>query len=96
MTSGMGLTIRRLVEDDYQAFSDVVAAAFLHDPDPSDAAFERPLFDLDRVHGVFEESEPIGTSGALTRDIGVPGGVLSRPPRSRRSASNPVTAGGVC
>ncbi len=69
----MGLTIRTLGEDDYQAFRDVVAAAFLHDPDPSDAASERPLFDLDRVHGVFEDDELIGAAGAFTRDVTVPG-----------------------
>ncbi|MEO6089511.1 MAG: GNAT family N-acetyltransferase [Umezawaea sp.] len=69
----MGLTIRTLGEDDYQAFSDVVAAAFLSDPDPSDAAFERPLYDLDRVHGVFDGSELIGSGAVLAREVTVPG-----------------------
>jgi predicted acetyltransferase len=70
----MGLTIRTLGEDDYQAFSDLVAAAFLADPDPSDAAFERPLFDLDRVHGVFDGPELIGSGAVLARRMTVPGG----------------------
>ncbi|HEX6343245.1 GNAT family N-acetyltransferase [Umezawaea sp.] len=70
----MGFTIRTLVEDDYQSFCAVVSAAFLGDPDPADAAFERPLYDLDRVHGVFEDGEMIGSAAVTTRDLTVPGG----------------------
>jgi hypothetical protein len=69
----MSLTIRTLGEDDYQAFSDLVAAAFLQDPDPSNAALERPLYDLDRVHGVFDGTELIGSGAALPREMTVPG-----------------------
>ncbi|MCS7476208.1 GNAT family N-acetyltransferase [Umezawaea endophytica] len=69
----MGLTIRTLREADYQAFGDMIAAAFLADPSPSDAALERPLYDLDRVHGVFEGAELIGSAGAFVRTMAVPG-----------------------
>ncbi|HWO66841.1 MAG TPA: GNAT family N-acetyltransferase [Umezawaea sp.] len=71
----MGLTIRTLGEDEYQSFSDLVAAAFLSDPAPSDDAFERPLFDMGRVHGVFEDGELIGSAGVLARTMAVPGAV---------------------
>ena len=70
----MGLTIRTLAEEDYPTFYAVLAAAFLDDPHESDAADERPLFDLDRAHGVFDGEEMIGTAAVLPRDLTVPGG----------------------
>jgi predicted acetyltransferase len=69
----MALTIRTLVEDDYEPFVDMVASAFLFDPNEKDAESERPLYDLDRVHGVFDGTEIIGAAGILTRDVTVPG-----------------------
>jgi predicted acetyltransferase len=70
----MALTIRTLVEEDYVPFVDMVASAFLFDPHEKDAEFERPIYDLDRVHGVFDGTEIIGAAGILTRDVTVPGG----------------------
>jgi predicted acetyltransferase len=70
----MALTIRTLADRDYQAFSRMLYSAFLQDPYDSDLRLERAVYDLDRVHGVFDGDEIVGSAGVLTRDVTLPGG----------------------
>ncbi|MET1075291.1 MAG: GNAT family N-acetyltransferase [Umezawaea sp.] len=70
----MALTIRTLADDDYPAFGRVLEGAFLSDPDDSDHELERPLFDLDRVHGMFDGTEMVGAAAVIGREMAVPGG----------------------
>lgn len=69
----MALTIRTLSDEDYLPFGQVVSSAFLRDPLASDLERERALFDMSRVHGVFDGDEMIGGAGVLARDVTLPG-----------------------
>ncbi|PRY36293.1 GNAT family N-acetyltransferase [Umezawaea tangerina] len=70
----MALTIRTLTDEDYPEFGRVVEEAFLADPDDSDHDLERPLFDLGRVHGMFDGAEMVGSAAVVGREMTVPGG----------------------
>ncbi|HEX6343244.1 GNAT family N-acetyltransferase [Umezawaea sp.] len=70
----MNFSIRTLGDEEYRSFADLVATASNFDPVESDADRTRALYDLDRVHGVFDDGELIGTAAVLTRAVTVPGG----------------------
>jgi len=92
----MSLTVRTLTDDDYQPFYRMVVSAFLQEPHDSDLELERPLFDLDRVHGAFDGEQIVGSAGVFARSMTLPGAgphpvaavtsVAVRPDQRRRGA----------
>lgn len=90
------LSTRTLRSDEYGAFFDVFAAAFLDDALDTARDAYRGAFDPELTHGVFDGDELIGVAGRLELEITVPGPVPCRSPRSPRSASSPGTAGAAC
>jgi predicted acetyltransferase len=71
------LTVRPIVEAEYETFRARVARGFGFDPHPEeDWSLFRKTLDLDRTVCAFDGDELIGTCAAYTIDLTVPEGVL--------------------
>ena len=67
----MSFEIRPITEDEYGALSRVLEVAF-GDTEP-EAEHERPIFEFDRSIGVFDGDRVVGSAGAYTFDLTLPG-----------------------
>ena len=71
----MTLEVRVLADDELPASVDVVRSALLAEPGPSQAFdAERSGHESGRTHGALEDGRVVGTAGAFTFDLTVPGG----------------------
>lgn len=74
-------------EDELRAFYDPLLTAFAEDFAPGEADAERPLMELDRLINAFDGERRVGSAGAFSMQITVPGG--------SKVAASGITAVGV-
>lgn len=70
------ITVRNITPDEYSAWGLVLGSAFGFDPRPDDAEMWKKRAEFDRYLGAFEGEEMVGTGGALTFGMTVPGGTV--------------------
>lgn len=68
------LPIRPVEYDEFAAFRDVLANAFGGPPDEESDARERELLEFDRTLAAFDGEVAVGSAGAFSLDLTVPGG----------------------
>lgn len=73
----MSVQIRDVVPEDLPALRRTVAVAFGQDPDPVEEERDRRLLEFDRNLGAFDGKRLVGTAGAYSLDLTVPGGTLA-------------------
>ena len=74
----MDLTVRPIEESEFDTFHAKMARGFGGDPDPKDdPSFFREIIEFDRTVAAFDGDEMVGTGGAFSFDLTVPGGVLA-------------------
>lgn len=66
---------RRPTEAEFPAFVRAIGAGFAFQPDDDNVGDMREIFDHDRNIAVFDGDEVVGTAGAFTFELTVPGGV---------------------
>lgn len=71
------LPIRTAVPDDWQAISTLLGTLFHHDIDPNEDEFDRRIWEPERAVVVTDGDALAGHAAAVTRDLTVPGEVLS-------------------
>lgn len=69
----MGLPIRTITEDEFEAYARAVELAFSDDLSGEDLERERALAELDRSYAAFDGSEMVGTAAVFTMPMSVPG-----------------------
>src|SRR4051812_12465122 len=69
----MDVEFRPIVASETEAFIRVDAAAFGVDPRPETVEYARDFLELDRTLAAFEDGRIVGTSGALSWELTVPG-----------------------
>ncbi len=67
------LTVRTLTADDFPAFAEMLARAFLGDTNEVQRNREAMVFEPERTHCVFDGDELIGAGEILTRKVTLPG-----------------------
>ena len=72
--SRMGIEVRGVVEDEYDALLRVCFHAFGGHPSEEEQADERLVAEIDRLLAAEEDGELVGSAGAFTFDLTVPGG----------------------
>jgi predicted acetyltransferase len=72
----MSLDVRAISDDDFDAFHRTLAVPFGIDPSPERTERLRSAFEKDRLRGAFDRGEIVGTLGALSLRLSVPGGEL--------------------
>ena len=72
----MSYEIRPITEDEYLALSKVLEVAF-GDTDP-EAEHEKPIFEFDRSIGVFDGDRVVGSAGAYTFELTLPGNTTTQ------------------
>ena len=72
----MDVEIRPVALDEFEHFMKVNARAFGEVWKPEDLANERRVFEPDRSLAVFEGDRIVGTTGAFSLEVSVPGGTL--------------------
>jgi predicted acetyltransferase len=65
--------IRPITEDDYERFVRVATMTFGEDSSPEQIEHDRRFFEFDRSLAVFEGGDLVGTAGAFTFELTVPG-----------------------
>lgn len=70
----MDLELRPVTEDEFAAWSRHISRAFHDDMSDDDVPHWRAISELDRSIGAFDGGEIVGTAGAFTFDMAVPGG----------------------
>lgn len=88
------ITVRTITPDEYSAWGLVLGSAFGFDPRPEDAEMWKKRAEFDRYLAAFDGEEMVGTGGALTFGMTVPGGatlpvggvtaIATRPTHRRR------------
>jgi predicted acetyltransferase len=88
------ITVRNITPDEYSAWGLVLGSAFGFDPRPEDAEMWKKRAEFDRYLAAFEGEEMVGTGGALTFGMTLPGGsvvpfggvtaIATRPTHRRR------------
>ncbi len=68
------IELRTITEEEYEAWQGVMAVAFSWDPRPEEKEIWRSRTEFDRSLGAFDGKEMVGTSGAQTLQMVVPGG----------------------
>lgn len=68
------ITVRNITPDEYSDWGLVLGSAFGFDPRPEDAEMWKKRAEFDRYLAAFEGEEMVGTGGALTYGMTVPGG----------------------
>src|SRR4051794_19684567 len=68
--------LRPVADDELDEFFRVLSRAFGEDIRPEEIALERLTAEADRTLGAFDGDELVGTAGAFTFDLAVPGGRL--------------------
>jgi predicted acetyltransferase len=66
--------IRTIAPDEFDAFGAVPGQAFLDEWPPEERELERPVTEFDRTIAAFDGSQMVGTAGAYTFRLTVPGG----------------------
>ncbi|MFH1329732.1 MAG: GNAT family N-acetyltransferase [Actinomycetota bacterium] len=94
------ITVRVISPDEFGAWEQVIGAAFGFDPRPEDSEAWKKRAEFDRYLGAFEGEEMVGTGGALTFAMTVPGGaavplggvtaIATRPTHRRRGVLTAV------
>ena len=70
-----GIHIRRVADDEFNAYGSAIEAAFGEELSPSRLELERSTFEPDRSLGVFtSDGEVVGSSGAFSFELSLPGG----------------------
>lgn len=73
----MDITVRPIAESEVDAFRAAIARGFGEDPfEEEDASHFLDVFEIDRLIAAFDGDEVVGTCGAFTFDLTVPGGTL--------------------
>jgi predicted acetyltransferase len=73
----MDLTVRPIEESEFDTFRAKMARGFGADLNPKDEpVFLREIIEFDRTVAAFDGDELVGTGGAFSFDVTVPGGVL--------------------
>ena len=73
----MDLTVRPIEESEFETFRAKMARGFGQDPYPNDdPVFFRKIIELERTVAAFDGDELVGTGGAFTFDLTVPGAML--------------------
>ncbi len=70
----MAVEIRAVEPHDLDALRRTVALAFGQDPDPAEEERDRRLVELDRNRGAYDGARLVGSAGAYSLDLTVPGG----------------------
>ena len=70
----MDLELRPITDEEHPAWSRWIGRAFGEDNDDESIARWRKITELDRTIGVFDGGEIVGTAGAFTYDMALPGG----------------------
>jgi len=88
------ITVRNITPEEHAAFGEVIGAAFAFDPRPEDVEMWKKRAEFDRYFAAFEAGQMVGTGGALTFSMTVPGGatlplggvtaIATRPTHRRR------------
>jgi predicted acetyltransferase len=74
----VGIELRRVTEDEFPAYARAIATAFGSFPDEQGLVDWRSTTELDRTIAVFDGNEIVGTAGAYSFELTVPGGVGAR------------------
>lgn len=72
----VGMDVRVIRESDIDEFRAVMGHSFGFDPKPEDLESFKKLFELDRLFAAFDGDELVGTGGAFSFDMTVPGGLI--------------------
>ena len=72
----MDIDIRPVRPEDFDVFFRSTERAFSYHPDPAEIEAERRVFEADRSLAAFDGGEIVGTAGAFSRELTVPGGFL--------------------
>ncbi len=75
----MGIEIRSIVPDEFEAFRRTLGYAFNFDPDEEDVGRFRERLELERTVAAFDDREMVGTGGAFSLQLTVPGGTAPVP-----------------
>ena len=70
----MDLELRTITDEEHPAWSRWIGRAFGEDNDDESIVRWRKITELDRTIGVFDGGEIVGTAGAFSYDMAVPGG----------------------
>lgn len=70
----MDLELRTITEEEHPTWSRQIARAFGNDLDDEEVAAWRQVTELDRTIAALEENEIVGTAGAFTFQMALPGG----------------------
>ncbi len=70
------LKVRHVLEDELDPFWDAMSVVFAFDRDPEDEDHLYKVFEKDRLISAFDGDELVGTLGAFSLDMTVPGGTL--------------------
>jgi len=77
-TAAVGIELRSATEDEFPAYARAIATAFGSRPDEQGLADWRVTTELDRTIGAFDGSEIVGTAGAYSFELTLPGAVAER------------------
>jgi|SRR5271165_1259533 len=69
--------IRPITPDEFDAFAEVPGQAFLDEWPPEDRELDRPIIEFDRTIAAFDGSQMVGTAGAHSFRLTVPGGAAN-------------------
>lgn len=72
----MSLSIRPVDRDELPALERALGWGFGGDPVPEESERFASMLELDRTRCVFDDAELVGTSGAFSLDLAVPGGTI--------------------
>jgi predicted acetyltransferase len=72
----MDVEIRPVTSDEFEAYIRATERAFGHHPSPDEVANEGKIFEPDRSLAVFDGDRIVGTTGAFSLEVTVPGGAL--------------------
>ena len=75
----MDVQIRPIKVEEFEQFTRMLQRAFGEDFRDEDVAIERRLFEAERSLGAFDDGELVGTTGAFTLTLTIPGGSLPMP-----------------
>lgn len=70
----MAIEIRVIRDDEVEEYRQTLAVPFGSDPTPETAEQFRRRFEIDRLYAAFDDGQMVGTIGALTTKLTVPGG----------------------
>ena len=69
----MDIEIRAITPEEFTAFQETMGIAFSFDPKPEDEERFRHVFEFDRSVAAFDGDQIVGTGGAFSFDLTIPG-----------------------